>query len=128
MKYVFPLALLRTSFWLASAVLTFLLLAPQRFLAPEIFNWWDKLQHSLAFGALTLLGLLAYSRSGSGALRVIILLSIYGALTEILQTLSGWRYGEFRDWLADLLGIAIAWGIFACLQKNRYLSRLLRIT
>ena len=107
-------------------MLTYLFLAPQQFLIPEVFDWWDKLQHSLAFGVLTILGLLAYARTSSGVFRVIILLSIYGALIEVLQALSGWRYGEFRDWLADELGVAIAWGVFVLIQKNRYLSRLFK--
>ena len=101
---------------------------PQQYLIPEVFDWWDKLQHSLAFGVLTILGLLAYARAGSGVFRVIILLSIYGALIEVLQTLSGWRYGEFRDWLADVLGVAIAWGVYVLIQKNPYLSRLFKTT
>jgi VanZ family protein len=107
-------------------VLTYLFLVPQQLLIPEIFDWWDKLQHSLAFGVLTILGLLAYARTRAEVFRVIILLSIYGALIEILQTLSGWRYGELRDWLADVLGVVIAWGIFVLIQKNPCLSRLFK--
>ena len=118
----------RALFWLTFAVLTYLFLVPQQYLAPEVFDWWDKLQHSLAFGVLTILGLLAHARTGSRVFQVIILLSIYGALIEVLQSLSGWRYGEFRDWLADVLGVVIAWGVYCYIQKNPYLSRLFKTT
>jgi VanZ family protein len=101
---------------------------PQQLLIPEVFDWWDKLQHSLAFGAFTIFGLLAYGRTRAEVFRVIMLLSIYGALIEVLQTLSGWRYGEFRDWLADVLGVVIAWGVYYYIQKNPYLARLFKTT
>ena len=91
---------------------------PVEFLPPNVFDWWDKLQHALAFGALTLLGLLSYGRSNLSIKRMTIAMVIYGALIEIVQALSGWRYGEFSDWIADLVGVAIVWGIFAYLQKN----------
>jgi VanZ family protein len=116
----------RFTFWLAFITLTYLFLVPQQYLAPEIFDWWDKLQHSLAFGVLTILGLIAYGSSQKQVSGVVFALSGYGALIEVLQSLSGWRYGEFRDWVADLLGVAIAWGIFICLQKHPYTSRFLK--
>jgi VanZ family protein len=121
-------AICKYAFWLTWVILSYLFLVPQQFLIPEVFDWWDKLQHSLAFGVLAILGLLAYARTRAEVFRVIMLLSIYGALIEMLQTLSGWRYGEFRDWLADELGVAIAWGVFVLIQKNPYLSRLFKTT
>ena len=121
-------AICKYAFWVIFVILTYLFLVPQQYLIPEVFDWWDKLQHSLAFGVLTILGLLAYARAGSGVFRVIILLSIYGALIEVLQALSGWRYGEFRDWLADELGVVIAWGVFVLIQKHHHLSRLFKTT
>jgi VanZ family protein len=99
---------------------------PQQYLAPEIFDWWDKLQHSLAFGVLSILGLMAYGSNQVKMRGVVLALAMYGALIEALQALSGWRYGEFRDWLADLLGIVIACGVFLYLQKYPQISRYLK--
>jgi VanZ family protein len=101
---------------------------PVEFLPPDVFDWWDKLQHALAFGVLTLLGLVAYGRNSTSIKRMTIAMVIYGALIELLQAVSGWRYGEFWDWLADVLGVAIAWGVFAYIQKNPYLSRLFKVS
>ena len=110
--------LVKLSFWSIWITLTYLFLMPVEFLPPNVFDWWDKLQHTLAFGVLTLLGLVAYGRNDSSIMRMTIVMVIYGALVEVLQALSGWRYGEFSDWIADLVGVAIAWGTFTYLQKN----------
>jgi VanZ family protein len=109
---------LKLAFWSTWIALTYLFLMPVEFLPPDIFDWWDKLQHALAFGVLTLLGLIAYGRNSKSIKRMTIAMVIYGALIEIVQALSGWRYGELSDWIADLMGVAIAWCIFTHLQKN----------
>jgi VanZ family protein len=120
------LAMVKLGFWFSFLVLTFLFLVPAKHLAPEVFDWYDKLQHSLAFGVLTFLGLLAYGFNQKQASRTAVSIAIYGALIEILQFLSGWRYGEFSDWLADLLGVVIVWGILTNLQKYPQALRFLK--
>jgi VanZ family protein len=111
-------SLVKLIFWPTWIALTYLFLMPVEFLPPNVFDWWDKLQHALAFGILTLLGLVAYGRNSISIKRMVIAMAIYGVLVEVLQALSGWRYGEFSDWIADFVGVAIAWGIFTYLQKN----------
>jgi VanZ family protein len=111
-------SLVKLAFWSAWIALSYLFLMPVEFLPPNIFDWWDKLQHALAFGILTLLGLVVYGRNSTSIKRMTIAMAFYGALIEILQSLSGWRYGEFSDWISNLVGVAMAWGIFTYLQKN----------
>ena len=115
----------RIAFWLALTVLSILFLLPQHYLASGVFDWWDKLQHSLAFGVLTLLGLLAYASTKKQAQRqvhrIVVAMVLYGALIEVLQSVSGWRYGEFGDWAADVVGVLLAWAIFAF--TNRFIDR-----
>ena len=115
----------RIAFWLALTVLSILFLLPPHYLVPDIFDWWDKLQHSLAFGLLTILGLLAYAR-GKKQLqrqvhRIVIAMVLYGALIEVLQSLSGWRYGELGDWVADVVGVLLAWVVFTF--TNHHIDR-----
>lgn len=121
----YAIRIARIAFWLALTVLSILFLLPQYFLAPGIFDWWDKLQHSLAFGLLTILGLLAYATTKRSlqrqSHRVVIAMVLYGALIEILQSLSGWRYGEFGDWVADVVGVLLAWAVF--ILTNRHIDR-----
>jgi VanZ family protein len=106
MNYVF-----RFLFWGACAALIVLALIPGAYLPPDVFNWWDKAQHALAFLALGGLGLLAYPKT---ARLVLMGLLVYGAAIELAQAATGWRYGDVQDWFADAVGVAaaylIGWG------------------
>jgi hypothetical protein len=66
----------------------------------------DKVQHVLAFALLTFLGFRAYPRAAWLLLPAG--LALYGALIELIQlvpTLN--RLADWRDWVADLGGVAI---------------------
>lgn len=104
----------KTAFWTLLVVLTVLSLLPQAFLPPPAFSIWDKAQHAMGFWVLTLLGLWSFPRN---PLRLVIALLIYGGLIEVVQALSGWRTGDWLDLLADAIGIAIAWVIWACMRR-----------
>ena len=52
---------------------------------------------------LASLGLLAYPRQ---PWRVAIALLAFGGAIELAQAATGWRYGEWSDWLADAVGLA----------------------
>lgn len=76
---------------------------------------WDKANHSIAFFVLALLGLNAFR----GALwRVVVGLSAYGALMELLQGMTTWRAAEWLDLVADLVGILIAVGVFIIVTRT----------
>jgi len=99
------LALTKIFFWLTLGFVLLLSQLPVDQLPKIVFDWWDKAQHALAFFALSVLGFCAYQHRW---VRVLIGLLAYGALIEVLQWLTGWRHGEFLDWLADGVGISIA--------------------
>ncbi len=93
----------KLSFWGLLTVTVWLSLVPvdQR---PSAFNFWDKAQHALGFAVLAFTGLLSYPRH----LRLLILgLVLLGLGIEYAQYLSGWRQGDWADWLADCVGLAI---------------------
>lgn len=90
-------------FWALSLGVAVLSLMPVAYLPPQVFNLWDKAQHALAFTALTTVGLLAYPRQ---PWRVAIGLLAFGGAIELAQAATGWRYGEWSDWLADAVGLA----------------------
>ena len=112
----------RIAFWLALTLLSILFLLPQHYLASGVFDWWDKLQHALAFGVLTILGLLAYATNKTPlqkqSHRIVVAMVLYGALIEVLQSVSGWRYGEFGDWAADVVGVLLAWLLFVMANRQ----------
>ena len=48
-------------FWISFVGLNVLALSATSYLPPlEIFNWWDKAQHAIAFGTLAVLAVLAF--------------------------------------------------------------------
>ena len=95
-------------FWSAVLGVAVLSLMPIAYLPPQVFSLWDKAQHALAFTALALLGLLAYPRQ---PWRMVLALLAFGGAIELAQAATGWRYGEWSDWLADAVGLAAGWAL-----------------
>ena len=101
---------LRLLFWLGLAGLTALARVPAPYIPPlEIFSLWDKAQHALGYGTLTLSALLAYPSAHK--LRLAALVLAHGVLIEALQHLLGHRVGEWQDAAADALGVLLALGV-----------------
>ena len=72
------------------------------------FDYWDKVQHAIAYAFLAFLGLKAFSNHAKGVLAG---LCIMGAVIEITQEATGWRSGEGLDLLANTTGIFAVYGI-----------------
>ncbi len=105
----------RVLFWLACAALLVLSLLPPSGI-PSGLMFWDKAQHALGFALLTALALVAAYPAGRSVLGLVLL----GVAVECLQALTPWRHADLADWLADVLGIAIAYGAYRlCLRKGR---------
>lgn len=107
--------LLRLGFWLSLSVLTIASLVPVQLLPQQVMSIWDKAQHALGFAWLAALGLLAYPRlvwplAGG--------LVLWGGAIELMQWGTGWRYGEWIDWLADVIGITAALLVWHCLPSR----------
>jgi VanZ family protein len=106
----------QTVFWLAVWAVAVLSLLPGPYLPPVAFNVWDKAQHAGAFTALALWGLWAYP---AHPLRLLLALLGYGVAIEVAQWATGWRYGDWQDWTADAVGVAMGYGLWrlglACL-------------
>lgn len=108
--------LARFAFWTACIVFAFLCLIPTAYLdSAGLFDWWDKAQHVLAFFCLCILGIFSYQTDIG---KIVVGLLIYGCLIEVLQWQTGWRSGEFADWIADVIGI-----LFGVLFMNRLICR-----
>ena len=97
--------LLRPLFWLLAAFSLVMALLPA---PPSLttYNLGDKFEHMLAFSVLTLVARLAWP--GTRIWIPVLLLSFYGALIELLQTIPALhRDADLRDWLADSVAIAL---------------------
>jgi len=110
--------IVRSMFWAACGAVMVLSLLPVEQLPPGVFDWWDKAQHALAFWVLGSLGLWAYAAT---SVRVAVGLVVFGALIELAQSATGWRFGDWQDWLADAVGVGVAywvWGVSVKWQKT----------
>lgn len=94
----------RWAFWLCAASVLALCLMPPAQHLPS--TGWDKANHALAFAVLAVLGLAAYP---ARAARVLLGLLAFGALIELLQSLTGYRTAEWLDLVADAAGLAAGW-------------------
>ena len=113
-------------FWLCFVAVNSLALSPAPFLPPlEIFNWWDKAQHAIAFGVLAVLAVLAYPEASR--LRIALLLIGQGVLIEVLQYFGGYRYGDWQDALADGVGVLLGLSLAAWLIRQEWFKRLIRM-
>ncbi len=98
----------KTSFWALVLTTLWLSLVPSE-QVPSAFHFWDKAQHALGFAGLAFLGLLAYP----GRLpRVMLGLALFGAGIEVVQGLTGWRQGDWQDWIADCAGLVIGYSVW----------------
>lgn len=95
---------LRVLFYAACAIALAVALAP---VSGEAGSGADKLQHFAAFYGLALLGLIAHPRRSVFVLAIG--LALFGGLIEILQGLPiVARDRDLADWVADILGVAMA--------------------
>ena len=94
----------KLAFWICFIAINALALSPAPFL-PPVFDWWDKLQHAIAFGTLAVLAVLAYPKASR--LRIALLLIGQGVLIELLQYYGGYRFGDWQDAVADGVGVLV---------------------
>jgi hypothetical protein len=102
-------------------------LAPLGSLPGPQFELADKVWHLLAFGGLA--GLLSRTivYLGHGPLRAAreasLLAVTLGGLLEVLQSMTRYRSADFADFVADALGVALAYavlrGLDAAAAKDR---------
>ena len=105
---------LKGAFWVCFVVINALALMPGSYL-PTVFNWWDKAQHAIAFGTLTVLAVLAYPCVSK--FRIGFLLLALGVLIEVLQYFSGYRFGDWQDAVADGVGVLVGLGSAVLLMR-----------
>jgi len=94
-------------FWLYLGAILLLTLLPVPYLKPlSAVTFWDKAEHGLAFALLAWLALLVWP---ARPLRLMLILLAFGGAIELIQAATGWRSGEWADWLADGFGLALGW-------------------
>jgi len=78
----------------------------------------DKIQHIAAFATLGLLGAWAYARSS--LLHLLLFLSLFGALIEIVQAIPSLnRDSDLKDWIADTVACGLVLVAAAGLRRRK---------
>ena len=102
---------------LAVIVATTMALLPQ---PPKVPIEYDKYQHMLAFGALTILSVAAYPKAS--LLRIGERLSFLGAMIEVVQSIPALhRDCDIMDWVADttmIVGVLVVVAITRRLRAS----------
>jgi len=99
-----PVSLRRLLFW-AAAIFAFVMAVVPH--PPELPGEpSDKIQHIAAFATLALFGAWAYARFP--LLQLLVGLSLYGALIEVVQAIPALgRDSDVKDWIADTAAAAL---------------------
>jgi len=93
----------RATFWAAACFAFVMAIIPHPPQVPGEPN--DKVQHIVAFATLSALGSFAYPRMT--LVRLLIGLSLFGALIEVVQAIPALhRDSDVLDWLADTVAVA----------------------
>ena len=108
----------KLGFWALLLGVAVLSLLPGEYLPPQTANIWDKAQHASAFTVLGAWGLLVYPRRPWG---VLLGLLAFGGAIELAQASTTWRFGDWQDWLADAVGLALG-GALAWWPRKRMAS------
>jgi len=78
--------------------------------APLSFNGADKLEHALAYATMMLSFCQLYSAKKTRAGLFLAFVTM-GIVIEYLQDMTGYRYFEYADMLANAVGVSIGWAL-----------------
>ena len=80
----------------------------------------DKVEHAMAFGGMALLARLGFARAPDWL--ILERLSFLGAMIEVVQAIpSLQRDCDWRDWLADSIGVLLSLAIVRALRLRQRL-------
>ena len=111
-----PVPARRLAFWSAAVFAFVMAVIPHPPELPGEPN--DKIQHMVAFATLGLLAGWGYARTP--VLRLLVGLSIYGAVIELVQALPALnRDSDVKDWVVDTIACGIVLSIVAWQRSRR---------
>jgi VanZ family protein len=103
-------------FWGAIFAVLILSLLPLSVPALDLFPWQDKVHHFIVYGVLCFLAIKTYGESRS-IWTIGLSLVVFGLGLEIVQSVTGYRFGDPLDLLANTLGV-VAVAILHFAQKR----------
>jgi VanZ family protein len=110
-----PLALRLGLYGLATAILLYLCLAPAKSLPSS--GLWDKWEHAIAWAVLAGVGLVLFPDRPA---TIVVFSLSFGVAVEVLQAaLPFGRDGDWKDFVADCVGVAAALLVYAAIRRLR---------
>lgn len=92
------------AFWCGLIVVVYLAVARPMPGGPDgVLSIFDKATHVFVYALFALLGLLAHQR----CLTVLVVLTVHGISIEVLQAFSPHRVGDWRDLVANSVGVLV---------------------
>jgi len=83
----------------------------------------DKAYHSIAYFVLALTWLFSFYKKPNKKYIIVICCILFGIIIEVLQsTLTIYRTGDYKDVLANSLGVLLALFIFNIFFKKKYIN------
>lgn len=118
---------IRISFVLWTILIIIGTLMPNLSLPNSFITWTDKVIHGVIFMIWGILFLLAFRKHARKILPFWAWGVSFGFLDEILQSLVSNRTTDFWDFIADIVGLIIAYGIYYGILKKASQYRLLSL-
>jgi VanZ family protein len=85
---------------------------------PSVGTGWDKLNHVLAFAAMTTCAWFAWGTARHRRLGVLLAALAFGVCIELVQTQIPGRSGEWPDLLADMIGITLGLTVATTISRR----------
>ncbi|HEV2532606.1 VanZ family protein [Phenylobacterium sp.] len=110
-----PLALRLGLYGLATAILLYMCLAPSTSLPNS--HLWDKAEHAIAWAVLAAVGLVLFPGQPAA---ILVFTLTFGIAVEVLQgALPFGRDMDWKDWVADCVGVAAAFAVWFAICRLR---------
>ncbi len=102
-------------FWLSLIILFFSLFYP--FEGNKSGPGYDKVVHILLFAFVSVNAYFYFSKDKKQLILVLAIIASLPVLTEVIQHFIPYRNFDWKDIIADYVGLVVGWGIFVLLKK-----------
>lgn len=115
-------SLFKDNFFIIAIGITFSIAYLSLMKAPKVvlvFSASDKVYHIIAYFTLTICWLLSFYKKSNLKYRIVVFCILFGIIIEILQqSLTSYRTGDYKDVLANIIGIVLGLFVFNLILKK----------
>lgn len=115
-------SLFKDNFFIIAIGITFCIAYLSLMKAPKVvlvFSASDKVYHIIAYFTLTICWLLSFYKKSYLKYNIVVFCILFGIIIEILQqSLTSYRTGDYKDVLANIIGIVLGLFVFNLILKK----------